>query len=92
MKTRRGQSIAEYAVLIGLVLGAVLAMQHYIRIRIAGGIKAQADNYVNTSGGSAADFARTADSTSDQALAMTSATSGTITNASVGTSTVTGLQ
>ena len=92
MKTKRGQSIAEYAVLIGLVLGAVLAMQHYIRIRIAGGIKNQADAYMTAAGGSAVTIDRTVHSTSDQSMNMTTATTGTVGSTSSGTSTVVGLQ
>ena len=41
----RGQSTGEYAVLFALVLGAVIAMQNYVRNRIAGGIRDQADAY-----------------------------------------------
>ena len=41
----RGQSTGEYAVLFALVLGAVIAMQNYVRNRIAGGIRDQADEY-----------------------------------------------
>lgn len=41
----RGQSTGEYVVLSMLVLGAVIAMQNYVRNRIAGGIQAQADAY-----------------------------------------------
>jgi hypothetical protein len=42
---KRGQSTGEYAVLFAVVLGAVIAMQNYIRNRIAGGIRDQADAY-----------------------------------------------
>ena len=42
---KRGQSIGEYAVLLGIVLGAVVAVQAVIRNQIAKGIKGRADNY-----------------------------------------------
>ena len=79
MKMRRGQSIAEYAVLIGLVLGAVLAMQQYIRVRLAGAIKTQADIYANrTNAGSGFTPNRTSDSFSNTSLTMTNATAGNV--------------
>ena len=40
-----GQSIGEYAILFAIVLGAVVAMQTYVRERLAGEIKAKADLY-----------------------------------------------
>ncbi len=40
---RRGQSIGEYAILFAIVLGAVVAMQTYVRDRLAGAIKAKAN-------------------------------------------------
>ena len=46
---RRGQSIGEYAILFAIVLGAVVAMQNYIRNRIAGAIKVETDAYFNSS-------------------------------------------
>lgn len=48
----RGQSTGEYAVLFALVLGAVIAMQNYVRNRIAGGIRDQADAYQTALGSS----------------------------------------
>lgn len=50
---RKGQSTGEYAVLFAVVLGAVIAMQNYVRNRIAGGISAQADLYQTAVGGAA---------------------------------------
>ena len=43
--SKRGQTIGEYAILFGIVLGAVIAMQGYIRQRIAGTIQQEADGY-----------------------------------------------
>jgi len=40
---RKAQSTAEYAIVIGLVIGAALAMQVYIKRSIAGGIKFTTD-------------------------------------------------
>ena len=42
---KRGQQIGEYAVLLGIVLGAVVAVQAVIRNQIAKGIKGRADVY-----------------------------------------------
>ncbi|MCH6550932.1 MAG: hypothetical protein IH804_02825 [Planctomycetes bacterium] len=46
---KRGQSIGEYAILLGIVLGAVFAVQNYIRNRIAGGVQATATYYFDGS-------------------------------------------
>ena len=43
---RRGQSTGEYAILFAIVLGAVFAVQNYLRNRIAGTIKAETDDYL----------------------------------------------
>lgn len=87
--TRRGQSIGEYAVLIGLVIGAVLAMQNYIRARISGGIQNRADAYLTAVGGKALGLTRTEASESTADLKMTTATAGTSGASSKGTSFVT---
>lgn len=42
---RNGQSIGEYAIMLGIVLGAVFSVQNYIRNRILGGIQATAEYY-----------------------------------------------
>jgi len=39
MLSKRGQSTGEYAILFAIVLGAVFAVQNYIRNRVAGSIK-----------------------------------------------------
>jgi len=81
--TRRGQSTGEYAILFAIVLGAIVAMQNYVRNRIAGSVRAGADNYmtqVSASLPGAAAFApnRTSDSSSDSSAKMATAESGTI--------------
>jgi hypothetical protein len=44
--SRKGQSTGEYAILFAIVLGAVVAMQNYIRNRLTGTLQAGADNYL----------------------------------------------
>jgi len=80
--SKRGQSIGEYAILFGIVLGAVIAMQGYIRQRIAGTIQVEADNYGTTV--YSPDV--TSDSTSTTALQMQSARSGGVAIDSTSTS------
>ena len=46
--SRKGQSTGEYAILFAIVLGAVVAMQNYIRNRLTGTLQAGADNYLTT--------------------------------------------
>lgn len=48
-RLRRAQSTAEYAILIGLVVGAVLAMQIYVRRGLQGRIRDVVD-YVGDEG------------------------------------------
>jgi hypothetical protein len=42
-KHRKGQSTAEYAILIALVIGAAVAMQTYVKRSLQGGIKFSVD-------------------------------------------------
>ncbi len=49
---RRGQSTAEYAILIGVVIGALVAMQTYVKRGAQGRIKAVVDSYTAGSVGS----------------------------------------
>ena len=44
---KRAQTTAEYAVLLGLVIAAVLAMQVYVKRSLQGKIKEQADEVGN---------------------------------------------
>jgi len=48
--SKRGQSTGEYAILFAIVLGAVFAVQNFVRHNIAGTLKDSADTYISTSG------------------------------------------
>ncbi len=43
---RKAQSTAEYAIVIALVIGAVMAMQVYVRRGLQGRMKGSVDNYL----------------------------------------------
>ena len=74
---RRGQSTGEYAVLFAIVLGAVMAMQNFVRDRIEGKIKEQANAAFN--GVNVANLpTRMSDSQSRSAAKMSSSTNGTL--------------
>lgn len=73
---RRAQSTGEYAILFAIVLGAVIAMQNYVRNRIAGTLQGAADTYQNTTGGGTVTMTRSSDSLSASQADMTSASSG----------------
>lgn len=85
LRSNKGQSMAEYAILFAIVIGAAIAMQQYIKSRLQGTMQGASDNYVTsisaTAGFAVAPFEpnRTVDNTSNQtdSLAMTSSTSGT---------------
>jgi hypothetical protein len=47
-KYRGGQSTAEYAILIALVIGAAVAMQTYVKRSLQGGIKFAVDKVKKT--------------------------------------------
>lgn len=86
---RKGQSTGEYAVLFAVVLGAVIAMQSYVRNRIAGGIQSQADLYSTSVGGTATPGITTVSSNNATTTAtMTDANTGTVGQVGGGTSTV----
>lgn len=70
---RRGQSTGEYAILFAIVLGAVIAMQNYVRNRIAGRLQIQADAYSTTT----VDMTRQSDSLAASSAQMSSARTGT---------------
>ena len=99
LRTRNGQSMAEYAILFAIVIGAAIAMQQYIKSRLQGTMQGASENYITavsaTAGFPAAPFEpnRTINSASNQtdALAMTGASVGTRTlnSASNSTSTTT---
>ncbi len=88
LMTKRGQSIGEYAILFAIVLGAVIAMQNYVRNRISEKIKEQADAY----SGTGVAIVSGSDSTSTTRATMTDAANGTVGGDSRGTSTVTTLE
>ncbi len=79
---RHGQSTGEYAILFAIVLGAVFAMQNFIRNRIAGGLGSAADQYianVNTATGGKGlkqTITRDSDSTSGTSADMTDSRTG----------------
>jgi len=83
---KRGQSTGEYAILFAIVLGAVIAVQNYVRNRIAGGLKHYSDDYLNVVGNgtsiNTANLNRSSSSTSSSRATMTSASSGNITSGS----------
>ncbi len=72
----RGQSTGEYAILFAIVLGAVIAMQNYVKNRIAAGIRGQADTYAAAAGGVAAGITTTGNSDSNADATMTNAQQG----------------
>ena len=47
----KAQSVTEYAILIGVVIGAFAAMQVYVRRRLNAGIAGASDTVVNALGG-----------------------------------------
>lgn len=48
MRNRQGQSTAEYAVVLGVVIAAVIAMQVYVKRGLQAKIKGVADHYSAT--------------------------------------------
>lgn len=84
LRTKHGQSMAEYAILFAIVIGAAIAMQQYVKSRLQGGVRAGADAYmaaVQTGVANANIFepVRTVNTSSTQSelLTMTSASAGT---------------
>ena len=86
LRSNKGQSMAEYAILFAIVIGAAIAMQQYIKSRLQGTMQGASDNYLTaisaTAGFTAAapfEPNRTIDSASNQGdrLTMTSASTGT---------------
>lgn len=78
IRPRAGQSTAEYAVLFGIVIGAAIAMQQFVKTRLQGAVKVQADAY-QTAAESAPAFEPTRLSGSQSAsdIAMQGAKTGT---------------
>lgn len=80
LTNRRGQSTGEYAILFGIVLGAVVMMQVFIRNSIAGGLQGAGNQYRTNLGALYTDPAvtRTSDSESTSEAAMESAIKGDV--------------
>lgn len=83
LRSCKGQSLAEYAILIALVIGAVFAMQNYIRTRLQGLMHGYTEEYVRqaTPAGVAVDpFTpdRTVTSNSNIGMTMDSVRTGNI--------------
>jgi len=77
---RKGQSLAEYGIIVGIVLAAVFAMGPYIKERIQGGIQFHADNYFTQTGAGAVYNANvTQDSESMGNVTLTTAYDGNVT-------------
>jgi uncharacterized membrane protein YadS len=93
LRSRKGQSTAEYAVLFAIVIGAAIAMQQYVKSRLQGGIAGTANNYMNASialgGFGTFEPQRTVGSSNTIDLAMDTARAGTIDINSESTTTVT---
>ena len=86
---RRAQSTGEYAILFAIVLGAVIAMQNYVRNRIAGGLQAQADAYETAVSGTGLQVTRKALASSEATATMTEALTGVLGSGSLGHTTIT---
>ncbi len=80
IRSARGQSTAEYAVLFAIVIGAAIAMQQYVKGRLQNAVKFQADKYETAAGikGVFEDPNRSTHSKSGVNLTMKSATAGDI--------------
>ena len=86
-RTERGQSMGEYAVLLGIILGAIVGMQALVRNRVAGALDKQANTYMTNAGGAgatAADLKRGSNSTSSSRVTMSSRDAGTAGSSSTG--------
>ena len=46
LRNRQGQNLAEYAVLVGLVVGTAVAMQFFVRARLQASTMKRADEFV----------------------------------------------
>jgi len=81
---RRAQSTGEYAVLFAIVLGAVIAVQSYVRNRISTGLEFAANSYLTTvaNGATVANINRSSSSTSTARSTMTTAGTGNLTSGS----------
>ncbi len=86
IRSRRGQSTAEYAVLFAIVIGAAIAMQSFISGRLKGAMNAYTEDYSNAAGNGTnrsvtvrfVDSTRSTNSNSRTNLTMRSARNGLI--------------
>ena len=91
----RGQSIAEYAMLFAIVLGAIVVAQQYVKNRLAATIEAHTNRFVNVADDGTAIAAtpvaliRGATSESASDVQMGTARTGTVTSNSTGHSATT---
>ena len=46
IRSRKGQSTAEYAVLFAIVIGAAIGIQQYVKVRLQGAVATASDAYV----------------------------------------------
>ena len=51
MRSRKGQSTAEYAVLFAIVIGAAIGIQQYVKTRLQGAVQGASDGYMNAVNG-----------------------------------------
>lgn len=84
LKSVRGQQLSEYAIVVGVVIAAAVAMQGPVRNRLQRVIQDKADGYVTAAGGAAGalETTLTQDSESESTADMDRAGLGTINSAS----------
>ncbi len=88
-KNQRGViAIGEYVILVGVVLGAIILMQTYMKGHIAGAIKSQTDAFVTAAapGATTMNSTHSSESTSTSTARMENATKGGLATASSGKS------
>jgi Flp pilus assembly pilin Flp len=93
LHAKQGVTMAEYGILLAIVLGAAIAMQQYVKSRLQGGIAGVADGYTtaaSAAGGYGAfnpNVTTDSMSTSNASMQMTTATAGTVQTSSGGNTT-----
>ena len=83
IRSRRGQGMAEYAILFAIVLGAAIAMQYFVKSRLQGAIAGTSDAYATQSVNLGGYFTyepptRTSSSSSAGNMTFTTAKTGTV--------------
>lgn len=73
-KTKKGQSILEYTLLLGIVVAGILIMQHFVKRGFQGGLKDSADKMGDQFSGSGTSTYRSVTLTSDKTIAEETAT------------------